>query len=111
MIHFPDKTLHRHGIVEVSGAGVYGETIQQYEYIDDITVDFQNETNNEIAHEYGVELADLYKIYLDIDTILEDNDKLVDDNGTEYDIIGGIKKYTKFHKYQKAHLQKRRTKQ
>lgn len=107
MIHFPDKTLHRYILTEEKN-GIYGETIQKYIYADDITVDFQNETNNEIAHSYGVELKDLYKIYTDINTPLNPHDRLKDENKICYDIMGGVQKYPKFHKYQKAHLVRRR---
>lgn len=107
-IFFPDTTLHRYGIVE-SQSGVYGETIQEYSYIDDIICDFQNETSNEIAHSYGIELGDLYRIYTDISTSLDSSDILRDEDDVEYEIIGGIKQYKKFHKYKTAHLKRRRT--
>lgn len=103
MIHFPDITLHRYTYT-TTGKGVYGETIHGYEYCDDIIVDFQNESNVEIAKQYGVELQNLYKIYCDINVTLEDNDQLQDDNGNTYHIIGNVQKYPKFHKYQKAHI-------
>lgn len=107
---FPDKTLHRYSQTN-TGSGVYGETIKKHEYVDDILVDFQNETNNQVAHDYGIELSDLFKIYLDIDTPLVESDMLQDDKDNQYLIIGGIQEYPKFHKYKKAHLQiHRRTK-
>lgn len=108
MIYFPDTVMQRYTLT-TSGKGVYGETRQTYVYSDDIMVDFQNENNNEVAKAYGVELQNLYKIYTDINTPLEDTDHLVL-NGDVYHIIGNIKRYTKFHKYQKAHLKlERRT--
>lgn len=108
MTFFPDKTLQRYVLSDVSGAGVYGETVQQYTYIDDILVDFQNENNNEIANSYGVELKDLYKIYCDITLELNDTDQLQDSNGVKYHIVGGVQKYPKFHHYQKAHILRKR---
>lgn len=107
VVYFPDVTLHRFGIVE-SQSGVYGETIQEYEYIDDIQVDLQDNGNHEIAHTYGIELSDLFKIYLDINTPLNDSDLLKDDTGTEYTIIGGVNVYRKFHQYKMANLKRRR---
>ena len=106
MIHFPDTTLQRH-VPTTSSTGVYGETTTEYAYSSDIIVDFQNESNNEVARSYGVELEDLYKIYLDINTPLGESDLLYKDNDC-YEIIGGIKEYPKFHKYKKAHLRRRR---
>jgi len=100
---FPDTVLHRYSYNE-DGTGVYGEKVGSYTYTDDITVDFQNESNAQVAHEYGVELSDLYKIYLDINTTLCESDELHDDNDNIYTIVGGIQRYPKFHKYQKAHL-------
>ena len=107
MIHFPDTVLHRKCIVETSG-GVYGETIQEYVYTDDITCDFQNETSSELAHAYGIELSDMYKIYLDISTSLNASDILYDDEGNTYEVIGSVKEYGKFHKYKKAELRRSR---
>lgn len=103
MIHFPDTVLHRYTYTE-DGTGIYGESIQSYEYADDITVDFQEESDAEIAREYGVELHNLYSIYADITTTLNDNDQLRDDDGRTYHILGNVQRYRKFHKYLKAHL-------
>lgn len=100
---FPDKTLHRYTLTQNS-TGVYGETIQEPVYTDDILVDFQNESNNEVAKQYGCELSDLYRIYTDITTTLNPSDQLRDDKGNKYTIIGGVQEYPKFHKYKKAHL-------
>ena len=100
---FPDKVLHRYTLTQTN-TGIYGETILEPVYSDDILVDFQNETNNEVAKQYGCELADLYRIYLDINTTLNPSDQLRDDNGNKYSIIGGVQEYPKFHKYKKAHL-------
>lgn len=103
MIHFPDTTLQRYSYNENS-TGVYGETVGTYTYTNDILVDFQNETNQEIAHAYGVELKDLFKIYIDHDTTLLESDQLHNTNGDVYTIIGGIQEYKKFHHYKKAHI-------
>lgn len=109
MIFFPDTTLHRYTYTS-TGTGVYGETVKGYEYADDITVDFQHENNEETAHEYGVDLQNLYKIYTDISTTLNDNDQLHDNDGNIYHIVGQVKRYPKFHRYQKAHIiRERRT--
>lgn len=109
MTFFPDTTLHRYTYTS-TGTGVYGETVQGYEYSDDILVDFQHENNQELAHQYGVDLQNLYKIYTDLTTTLNDNDRLVDDEDNEYHIIGNVQRYSKFHKYQRAHLVRNRTK-
>ena len=103
MIHFPDTTLQRY-TYNNNATGIYGETVQKYKYADDITVDFQNENNQEIAKEYGVELQNLYKIYLDLGVTLNDNDQLRDSSGNKYHIVGQVQKYKKFHKYQRAHI-------
>ena len=102
MIFFPDKTMQRY-VLTTNGKGVYGETRQTYVYADDILVDFQNESNHEVAKAYGVELQNLYKIYTDINTTINDTDHL-ELEGNVYHIIGNVKRYTKFHNYQKAHL-------
>ena len=106
MIHFPDKTLQRYTLT--TGKGVYGETIETYTYADEIIVDFQNSNNQELAHQYGIDLQNLYKIYVDINTTIEDTDQLKDEDGNSYHIIGQIMKYTKFHNYQKIHVVKER---
>ena len=103
MIHFPDKTLHRYTYTSTA-SGVYGETVLSYEYVDDILVDFQNESNQEVAHAYGVDLQNLYKVYTDKDTPLDDTDQLRDNDGNTYHIIGNVQLYTHFHNYKKAHL-------
>ena len=107
MIYFPDTTLQRYTFTK-TGTGVYGEDIKTYEYADDILCDFQNESNNEIAHSYGIELKDLYKIYVDLSVTINASDMLVDTAGNKYDIIGSIMCYKKFHHYKKIHLVKRR---
>lgn len=107
MIYYPDTLLKRYTYTDTS-TGIYGETVQKYEYTDDILVDFQEESNQEIAKDYGVELQNLYKIYADINTPLNDTDQLEDQNGTVYHIVGNVKHYKKFHKYQKAHLVRER---
>jgi hypothetical protein len=86
------------------GVGVYGEQTKDYNYSNDITVDFQNESNTEIAKQYGVEKGNLYKIYLPLDVELLDTDLLIDPDGNEYLIIGEVKRYDHYHNYIKAHL-------
>ena len=107
MIHFPDTTLQRYTL-QTSGTGVYGETVEEYVYTDDIVVDFQNESNVEIAKQYGVELQNLYTIYSDISTPLDDTDQLRDTEGNRYHIIGQVQRYPKFHRYTKAHIVRER---
>ena len=87
---------------------MYGETVEEYVYTDDIVVDFQNESNVEIAKQYGVELQNLYKVYLDLDTPLDDTDQLRDEDGNRYHIIGQVQRYPKFHRYTKAHIVRER---
>ena len=103
MIFFPDKTLHRYTYTD-EHVGVYGETIRSYEYCDDIVCDFQHENNQEYAHAYGVDLQNLYKIYVDESITLDDTDELCDDAGNKYHIIGNIQHYTHFHNYQRVHI-------
>lgn len=103
MTFFPDTVLKRYTYTE-QGTGVYGESINEYVYADDILVDFQNESNIEYAHQYGVDLQNLYKIYTDISNTLEDTDQLRDDDGNMYHIIGNVQKYSHFHNYLKAHI-------
>ena len=103
MIYFPNMTMQRYTAQE-TGTGVYGERKREYTYSDDITVDFQNEQNSELAQRYGVERKNLYKIYITLETILEDDDILVDPNGNQYQIIGEIQEYNHFHNYKRVHL-------
>ena len=104
MIYFPNMTMKRYTRTTNPGGGVYGETIDQYTYTDDITVDFQNEGNNEIAERYGVERKNLYKIYVDESTPLCDDDVLVDPDDNQYTVIGEVQLYNHFHHYKRAHL-------
>lgn len=107
MIYFPDKTLHRY-TQTTDGTGVYGETVTSYTYADDILCDFQNETNAEYAQEYGLDLQNVYKIYVDESSTIHDTDKLHDDDGNIYHIIGQIEHYTKFHHYKRVHIVRER---
>lgn len=107
MIYFPNTTLHRYTLTQ-TGEDVYGATIQEYEYADDVQVDFQNESNKEIREEFGVSKENLYKIYFNKDTIINDTDQLHDENGDIYEVIGEIRSYNHFHDYKKANLIKRR---
>jgi len=107
MIFFSDTILHRYTYTS-AGTGLYGESVKEYVYTDDIPCDFQNETNTEISKEYGVDLQNLYKCYIDINVTVNDTDQLRDDAGNTYHIIGNIQKYPKYHKYQKLHLVKNR---
>lgn len=103
MTFFPDTVLKRYAYTHQK-SGLYGETVHEYEYVGDISCDFQNESNIELAKEYGVELQNLYKIYVNINVALDDTDELRDSEGNKYHIIGNIQKYPKFHKYKKAHI-------
>ena len=94
---------------ESSGTGVYGESISQYTYIEDIRVDFQHENNQEFAKQYGVERQNLYKIYTPLDTVLEDSDVLVDEDNHQYQIIGEVQDYNHFHNYRRVHLVRSRS--
>ena len=107
MIHFPNKTLHRYTYT-LETNDIYGTKTRDYQYADDITIDFQNESNQEIAHAYGVDLQNLYKIYAETETQLNDTDQLRDDEGNKYHIIGNIQVYDHFHNYKKAHLVRER---
>lgn len=103
MIHFPNKTLQRY-VYTSSGQGVYGETISEYQYVDDVLVDFQNENNQELAQAYGVDLQNLFKVYFDINTVVNDNDQFRDSQGNKYHILGNIQVYDHFLHYKRAHL-------
>lgn len=107
MIHFPDKILHRYTYTD-TGTDVYGASINEYVYAGDVLVDFQNEQNKEIREAFGVARDNLYKIYFDKDTIINDSDELRDDTGNKYEIIGEIRKYTHFHNYKEANLIRKR---
>ena len=103
MIFFPNMTMKRYSH-ESSGTGVYGESISQYTYIEDIRVDFQHENNQEFAKAYGVERQNLYKIYINKDTNLGDADLLIDEDDKQYLIVGEIQDYNHFHDYKRVHL-------
>ena len=107
MIHFPDTKLKRYVLVETP-SGVYGETVGRYVEYDEFKCDFQDESYAEVAEQYGVELADMYRIYTNLSVELRNTDVLVDEDGNTYDIIGSIKEYKKFHNYKSAYLKKRR---
>ena len=107
MIRFPDTTLSRYSL-QSSGTGVYGESVEEYVYVDDVLVDFQNESNVELAHDYGVDLQNLYKAYADIGVTLNDTDRFTDVDGVCYHIVGNIRRYSKFHGYQKINLVRER---
>ena len=102
-LFFPNMTMKRYTYTK-SGTGVYGESINEYNYTDDILVDFQPENNQEYAERYGVERKNLYKIYIDRSTNLEDDDLLVDEQDNEYQIIGEVQDYNHFHNYKRVHL-------
>lgn len=111
MIHFPDKTLKRYTYTKQK-TDIYGANIHEYEYNDDILVDFQNENNSEVREQYGVEKDNLYKIYIDKNTTLNSSDELEDEDGNRYSIIGEVMEYNHFHNYKKVHLiRKRRNKE
>lgn len=107
MIFFPNKTLQRYTPTQDS-VDVYGATTKQYEYTEDVQVDFQNETNKEEREAFGVTKENLYKIYFDKNTNINSTDQLHDTNGDIYEIIGEIRDYNHFHDYKKANLIKRR---
>ena len=104
MIFFPNKQMQRYTYTAQEGAGVYGETVYTYEYVDTITVDFQNESNAEIMKQYGEERGNLYTIHTDLQTNLNSNDRLVDERGNVYTITGEVMEYDHFHNYKVAHL-------
>lgn len=103
MIFFPNMTMRRY-VHENTGTGVYGESVGQYTYTEEILVDFQHENNQEFAKQYGIERQNLYKIYINHDIILEDEDVLVDEYDNQYLIVGEIQDYTHFHNYRRVHL-------
>ena len=102
-LFYPNMTMKRYTYT-TDGIGVYGETIQSYNYTDDILVDFQHENNQEYAERYGVERDNLYKIYIDEGTNLNDDDLLVGPDDREYQIIGEVQLYNHFHHYKRVHL-------
>lgn len=106
-LFFPNMKMKRYTRTP-HGKGVYGEKVKQYTYTGDINVDFQHENNQEIARRYGVERENLYKIYINLDTTLMDDDLLVDHNGLEYQVVGEIQDYNHFHNYRRVHLQRSR---
>lgn len=107
MIYFPDTNLQRYTYT-VGSTGIYGEDLYDYEYAETILVDFQNENNAEVRHEYGVDKQNLYKIYMDNSVVLNNSDRLIDNIGNCYVIIGEVQEYKHFHNYKKAHLIKER---
>lgn len=107
---FKNTLLKVYTLTPAAAAGLYGEPVEQYTPAGNLFVDFQNENNNELRKMYGVERQNLYKIYFDLNEDIKDTDILEDPDGTKYEIIGQIQKYKQFHKYQKAHIIKLRTK-
>lgn len=107
MIYFPNVTLHRYTLTDET-TDVYGATCYGYEYSDDVLVDFQNENNSEIREQYGVERGNLYKVYFDKNTVINDSDELRDDDGNCYEIIGEVMHYHHFLDYNKAHMIRKR---
>lgn len=103
MIFFPNKVLRRFTYTN-KGRGLYGEAQYEYEYAGDILVDFQNTSIQESMKEYGDERHNQFKIYLDINTVLNDTDELRDENNNRYQIIGNIQTYSHIIKYKKAFL-------
>jgi hypothetical protein len=104
VLFFPNMTMQRYSYMQTGEPGVYGELVCEYVYQGDVTVDFQNENNSELAKQYGVERQNLYKVYTDISTTLNDNDVLVDEDGNQYQIIGAVQTFNHFHKHKRAHL-------
>lgn len=107
MIHFPNLTLKRYTYTS-NKTDIYGANIQDYEYADDILVDFQNENKAEVREQYGVEKDNLYKIYCDSNVTLNSSDELEDEYGNRYSIVGEVEEYNHFHNFKKAHLQRKR---
>lgn len=107
-LFFPNRMMRRY-TYDPGATGVYGESVKQYTYTDDIQVDFQQENNQEFAKQYGLERQNLYKIYIDLSTPLNSDDLLVDEDDKQYLIIGEIQEYTHFHNYKRVHLVRSRS--
>ena len=60
-VYFKNTTLNIYRLT-AGGTGLYGEPVEEYTPAGAVFVDFQNENNNEIRKDYGIEKQNLYKM-------------------------------------------------
>lgn len=110
MTFFPNCTIEIYELSETETFNEYtGEPEDTWIRVDTVPADFQPNNNKETQHEYGKELQDTFKVYVDLNTIVSDKSiiKIVGEPKT-YDVIGTPQKWNRFHKYIKIIVQEHR---
>lgn len=96
MVFFPQTWIELWEYTENEDVpNFFGETTEDYEYVGDYYVDFQNLSPKDNPQEYGKLLEDTFKIYLDSDVPISDTMiiRKKDDPSITYKIKGSPQHY------------------
>ena len=83
-----------------------GELLDSWDYVTTVKADFQPTNDDDVQHEWGKELEDKFKVYVDEKTPITDKSriKIVGQKET-YDVIGSPQKWNRFHHFLKVIVQ------
>lgn len=113
MVYFPNCIIQIYEEREFEGEydDYTGELKTQWVLIDTLPVDFQRIGEDEEQQEWGKELKDTFKVYVPLDTKINNRCivKIVDDiEDRTFDVIGEPEYWNRFHMFRKIILQVQR---
>lgn len=108
MPFYPNMEMQIFTYTDLPETDAYGNSKKGYVYHETVPVDFQASSRRDKLTEAGELLQDTYKIYLDINVLVNSNDIFRDTEGNTYTIIGTPIVNNRFSltKHKKIELQK-----
>lgn len=84
-----------------------GEPLDTWDLVTTVPADFQPVSDDDVQSEWGKELKDLFKVYVDGDTPVTDKSrlKIVGEPEVSYDIVGSPQRWNRFHHFIKIIVQ------
>ena len=85
---FPNMTMEIYTYTDSKDSDAYGNPKKEYVYRETVQVDFQASSRKDTLLQSGEILQDVYKLYMDSNITINENDIFKDENGNTYTIIG-----------------------
>lgn len=107
-MYFPNTTMRIYTYTDSNDSDAYGNPKKSYVYRETVNVDFQASSRRDKLTEAGEILQDTYKIYLDDNVTVNNNDIFRDPDGNTYTVIGTpiLNNRFKITQHKKVELQK-----
>ncbi len=87
-MYFPNTTMDIFTYTDLAETDAYGNSKKGYIYRETVQVDFQASSRKDTLLQSGEILQDVYKLYMDSNITINENDIFKDENGNTYTIIG-----------------------